>query len=84
MDTENPPSIFSVSARFFPVARAVTGISTPTLALITEPYGADMDLLHRKILVLQPLAIMQRRQRLFRSRNQILIRARIFALSNFV
>jgi hypothetical protein len=83
VDTEDTPSVLAVRSCLFAVACAVTGISVFSFsdATITRKYGVLLD---RKVLILQPLAIVQGRQWLFRSGNEVLVGGFVLTLSDLV
>ena len=59
------------------------GIFTMGTGLLSKT-SAITSILNRQVLLLKPLAVMQRRQRLLRSSNQVLIQAPILALRDLV
>lgn len=83
VDTEDTPGIFSVRSSLLAVACAVTGIS---ISFVNKNYSVlgKRALLDGKVLILEPLAIVQGRQWLLGGSNEVLVGRLILALSNLI
>lgn len=85
MDAEDTPSILSVGSSLLAVACAVSSI--PMVARVSrlgEELAGGATLLDGKVLVLEPLAVVQGRQRLLRGSNEVFVGGRILALGDLV